>query len=467
MKGMTLQAIAEACNGIYHGSDAFLNDEVTAVTTDSRQIQAGGMFIAIKGERSDGHKFIASCFEKGALCCISEQELPEENNPYIQVESSLQALKDIAALYRSNLDIKVVAVTGSVGKTSTKETIAAVLSKKYKVLKTLGNFNNEIGLPLTIFRLTEEDEVAVLELGISDFGEMTRLTAVAKPDICVITNIGLCHLENLKSRDGILKAKTEIFKSMNPDGTVILNGDDDKLITIKEVYGKEPVFLGIDNTQNIYADEIENLGLEGMACKLHNVPVCIGGTSFKIKIPVAGTHMVYNSLAAAAVGAALGLSSSQIQEGIESMQTIAGRNNIIRENGFLIIDDCYNANPVSMKAGIDIINTAKGRRVCVLGDMFELGDDEKSMHYEVGSYLASTSVDVLLTAGLLAKNIAQAVKDYAKENENAYPCDVHVFDDRDELIKHLPEILKKGDNILVKASHGMEFPLVVDALRTI
>jgi UDP-N-acetylmuramoyl-tripeptide--D-alanyl-D-alanine ligase len=378
----------------------------------------------------------------------------------------LQALKDIAGLYRSNLDIKVVAVTGSVGKTSTKETIAAVLSKKYRVLKTLGNFNNEIGLPLTIFRLTEEDEVAVLELGISDFGEMTRLTAIAKPDICVITNIGLCHLENLKSRDGILKAKTEIFKSMNPQGTVILNGDDDKLITIKEVYGKEPVFFGIDNKQNIYADNIENLGLEGTVCRLHNVPVSHGHT-FDIKIPVAGSHMVYNSLAAAAVGAVLGLTDSQIQAGIESMQTIAGRNNIIRENGFLIIDDCYNANPVSMRAGIDIINTAKGRKVCILGDMFELGTDEKKMHYDVGTYLAASSVDVLLTAGSLSKNIAQAVRDYADENKNAYPCEVHDYDDRDALIKAMPAILKKGDNILVKASHGMEFPLVVDALKTI
>ena len=232
MKGMTLEAVAKACDGIYHGSDGDKIKEVSAITTDSRQIQPQGMFIAIKGARSDGHAYIDSCYEKGALCCISEQELPGEKRPYIQVESSLQALKDIAQLYRANLDIKVVGITGSVGKTSTKETIAAVLSQKYKVLKTQGNFNNEIGLPLTIFRLTEEDEIAVLEMGISDFGEMTRLTKIAQPDICVITNIGLCHLENLKSREGILKAKTEIFKSMNPDGTVILNGDDDKLITI-------------------------------------------------------------------------------------------------------------------------------------------------------------------------------------------------------------------------------------------
>lgn len=303
MKGMTLEAVAKACDGIYHGSDGDKIKEVSAITTDSRQIQPQGMFIAIKGARSDGHAYIDSCYDKGALCCISEQELLGEKRPYIQVESSLQALKDIAQLYRANLDIKVVGITGSVGKTSTKETIAAVLSQKYKVLKTQGNFNNEIGLPLTIFRLTEEDEIAVLEMGISDFGEMTRLTKIAQPDICVITNIGLCHLENLKSRDGILKSKTEIFKSMNPDGTVILNGDDDKLITISEVYGKKPVFFGIKNTAGIYADHIENLGLEGVRCRIHmaadNAVQTENQTEnaaedFTVQIPVAGEHMVYN-----------------------------------------------------------------------------------------------------------------------------------------------------------------------------
>ena len=473
MKGMTLEAVAKACGGIYHGSDGDKIKEVSAITTDSRQIQPQGMFIAIKGARSDGHAYIDSCHEKGALCCISEQELPGEKRPYIQVESSLQALKDIAQLYRANLDIKVVGITGSVGKTSTKETIAAVLSQKYKVLKTQGNFNNEIGLPLTIFRLTEEDEIAVLEMGISDFGEMTRLTKIAQPDICVITNIGLCHLENLKSRDGILKAKTEIFKSMNPDGTVILNGDDDKLITISEVYGKKPVFFGIKNTAGIYADHIENLGLEGVRCRIHmaadnavqienqteNAP-----EDFTVQIPVAGEHMVYNAMAAAAVGEALGLTAEQIKTGIEGMETIAGRNHIIRENGFLILDDCYNANPVSMKASIDVLNTAKGRKVCILGDMFELGENEKQLHYEVGSYLAQKQIDVLLTVGALSTSIARGAKDYRENHAGAYPCSVHTFTTKEELIAQLPALLKQGDNILVKASHAMEFPKVIEAI---
>lgn len=467
MKGMTLAAIAKACNGVYHGKEAYKDTEVTAITTDSRQVQQQGMFIAIKGERSDGHDFIASCYEKGALCCISEKELDGEENPYIQVESSLQALKDIAALYRSNLDIKVVGITGSVGKTSTKETIAAVLSQGFKVLKTQGNFNNEIGLPLTVFRLTEEDEVAVLEMGISDFGEMTRLTAIAKPDICVITNIGLCHLENLKSRDGILKAKTEIFTSMNKQGTVILNGDDDKLVSVKEVYGKAPVFFGVDNREGIYADNIESLGLEGISCCIHNINTADGVKEISVTIPVAGQHMVYNAMAAAAVGAEMGLTSEQIKNGIESMQTIAGRNHIIKKNGFIIIDDCYNANPVSMKASIDVISTAKGRKVCILGDMFELGTEEESLHYEVGEHLAKAGIDILLTAGRLSKKLAQGVLDYADKEKQAYPCKVSTFDTRDELIAALPGILEKGDNILVKASHGMEFQAVIEAIASL
>ena len=258
MKGMTIRAMTQACHGIYHGDEGAVDIEISAITTDSRKIQKNGMFIAICGEKSDGHDYIGKCFDDGALCCISEHELPGESRPYIQVESSLTALKQLAAYYRQQLDIKVVGITGSVGKTSTKETIASVLAQKYKVKKTQGNFNNEIGLPLTVFTLEESDEIAVLEMGISDFGEMTRLTAIACPDVCVITNIGWCHLENLKTRDGILKAKTEIFKSMNPDGTVILNGDDDKLITIKDVYDKKPVFFGIENKCEIYAENIVN-----------------------------------------------------------------------------------------------------------------------------------------------------------------------------------------------------------------
>lgn len=243
MKNMTPGRMAEVCGGTYYGRDEDRDREVTAITTDSRKAEPGGLFAAIVGERVDGHDFIASVFEKGALCVIAERT-PDAAGNYILVESTLDALKKLAEYYLEQLRIPVVGITGSVGKTSTKEMVAAVLSQKYCTLKTAGNFNNELGLPLTVFRLRDEHEIAVLEMGISNFGEMHRLAKIAKPDTCVITNIGQCHLEFLGDRDGILRAKTEIFDFLREDGYIILNGEDDKLETVTEVRGIRPVFFG-------------------------------------------------------------------------------------------------------------------------------------------------------------------------------------------------------------------------------
>lgn len=223
------------------------------------------MFVPIVGERVDAHRFIPDVMAKGALVTLSERELSDADYPYIQITSSLQAVKDIAEFYLQQLQLPVVGITGSVGKTSTKEVIASVLKEKYRTLKTQGNFNNELGLPLTVFRLREDDQIAVLEMGISDFGEMTRLTRIAKPDTCVITNIGTCHLENLGDRDGVLKAKTEIFQSMQPSGHIVLNGDDDKLATVDGYHGVKPVFFGLDAKHDVYADQIVSRGLKGVS----------------------------------------------------------------------------------------------------------------------------------------------------------------------------------------------------------
>lgn len=464
MRGMTLRAMAKACNGKYYGSEANLDKEVTDITTDSRKVVKDGLFIAICGERTDGHKYIDGCFEAGALCVISEKELPEQENSYIKVKSSLQALKDLALLYRNNLDIKVVGITGSVGKTSTKETISYVLEEKYKVLKTEGNFNNEIGLPLTVFRLRDDDEIAVLEMGISDFGEMERLSQIAQPDIGVITNIGLCHLENLKTRDGILKAKTEMFHNLKPDGTAILNGDDDKLITIDEVNNKRPVIFGISYKDDVYASDIKNLGLDGTSFLINGLKCADGDRAFEVTVPVPGHHMIYNALAAACVGAQLGLSSIQIRDGISKLKTIAGRNNIIKTDNYTIIDDCYNANPVSMKASVDVVDMALGRKVCILGSMFELGDNEKNLHYDVGQYVGAKSIDVLITIGDLARHIAMGAADYRETHYESYDCSIHSYDTIEEFENEAGQLLKKGDNILVKASHGMHFSNIVDML---
>ena len=297
MKNLTLRNITKVCGGTYHGPEELLDREVTSVTTDSRKAETGALFVPIVGERVDAHRFIPDVMEKGCLATLSERLQEGADYAYIQIESSLQAVKDIAEFYLEQLQIPVVGITGSVGKTSTKEVIASVLKEKYRTLKTQGNFNNELGLPLTVFRLRDEDEIAVLEMGISDFGEMTRLAKIAKPETCVITNIGTCHLENLGDRDGVLKAKTEIFSSMKPDGNIILNGDDDKLGTVKEYHGIRPVFFGLNKKYDVYADEIQSLGLKGMSCRIH-----MGEQSFSVLVPMPGIDMVYNALAAAAIG---------------------------------------------------------------------------------------------------------------------------------------------------------------------
>lgn len=468
MKGMSIGAMAEVCNGIYHGPLELKSKCITAITTDSRKIEEGCMFIAIKGLRSDGHDYIDDCFDRGAIVCISEKELEGQQRPYIQVEASLEAIKKLAAYYRKQLDVKVIGITGSVGKTTTKETVATVLSTKYKVLKTLGNFNNELGLPLTIFRLREDDEIAVLEMGISDFGEMRRLANIARPDMCIITNIGLCHLENLKNRDGILKAKTEIFEGMGETGVAILNGDDDKLITVSDVNGSKPVYFGIENKSGVYVTDVESLGLEGTRAVICGLDLNGSNTTaaesegIQVTIPVPGVHMVYNSMAAAAVGALCGLSASEIAKGISELKTISGRSNIIKTDKYLIIDDCYNANPVSMKAAIDTLDMAKGRKVAILGDMFELGENEKQLHYEVGTHIGTSSTDVLITVGELAKNIAEgAVSAYNINNS----LELHSFNTKEELFDKINGLIRNNDNILVKASHGMEFYRIIETIE--
>ena len=382
MPNMTLENIAKACDGTYVGEAADLEKVITGAVTDSRQIEKGYLFIPIKGERVDGHCFIPDVFEKGALAVLSEVALDHPAGPYILVDSTTEAMKKIATFYRKQLDIKVVGITGSVGKTSTKEMIASVLSQKYSVLKTAGNFNNEIGLPLTIFNIRAKHQVAVLEMGISDFGEMHRLSTMSQPDICVITNIGLCHLENLGTREGILKAKTECFEHMQPDGTVILNGDDDKLCTKKVVGGKPAIFYGMGKEpllsadrepmaeKSIYATDVKNLGLDGMQAHIYTPE-----GDFMAHIPIPGEHNVYNALAGTAVGLELGLTIQEIQQGIANAQTISGRTNVIHTAGMTVIDDCYNANPVSMKASIEVLANTAGRRIAVLGDMGELGEN--------------------------------------------------------------------------------------------
>lgn len=466
MKGMTLERMAQACDARLCGALTDQKKEATAdgIAIDSRQMKENFVFVALPGERVDGHDFISQVFEEGALAVVCEREPEHAPGVCLLVESSKEALKKLAALYLDELAIPVVGITGSVGKTSTKEMIASVLSQKYCVHKTAGNFNNEIGLPLTVFGLREEHEVAVLEMGISDFGEMSRLAAVARPSVSVITNIGICHLENLGTRDGILKAKTEMFDYLRDEATVILNGDDDKLCTVASVQGRMPVFYGMGETlpdgavygeKHIFADAVDNKGLRGIDFNLH-LPQDLR----RVHVAIPGEHNVYNAMAASAAGLTFGLTADQICAGIEAARTIDGRTNLIEAHGCLVIDDCYNASPMSMKAAIDVLSQGEGRTIAVLGDMGELGADEKQLHYEVGSYVAKKHIDWLFAAGELSRELVRGVEDCSD-----FTTQYEYFGtDVDALRAHVCAFVHPGDTILVKASHFMDYPRIVRAL---
>lgn len=460
MKNMTIEAIAKACNGTIHNieknEDSMLRS-ATSVVIDSRKVTNDGIFIATVGARVDGHDFIRQIFEKGALAAVCEK-LPKDMDDggygvCILVEDSFVALKQIAAYYRQQLDCKVIGITGSVGKTSTKEIISSVVSKQYVTHKTQGNFNNEVGVPLTILECREETEALVLEMGINHFGEMDRLSKIGRPDTMVITNIGECHLEFLGDRDGVLRAKTECFVNMNPEGYVYLNGDDDKLAGVLEVHGRKPVFFGLSDANDYYATDIEPLGLLGTKATLHSPK----GYELSVTIPLPGRHMVYNALAAMAIGDNLAIDGSRIAQGIEEVQALGGRSNIIRTDKYTVIDDCYNANPTSMEAAIKLLGSANGIRVAILGDMFELGEDEAALHEKVGRMAASSDTDIIILIGKLSLNMyngAGLIRDDG----------VYYYETVDEALGELKDIVPNGASILVKASHSMGFGRIVDLL---
>lgn len=456
MKKFTLKQVAEACNGKFVGDEKYLDYPITSVERDSREIKEGSLFLAIKGARVDGHGFIEKCYERGAICALCEKAPENPQKPYILVNSTLDAVKQIAESYRGLFDIPVIGISGSVGKTSTKEMIASVLSQKFKVHKTMGNLNNELGVPLTLFGLEEEHQAAVIEMGISDFGEMQRISKMVKPTICVITIIGSCHLENLGNRDGVLKAKTEMFENMTDNAKIILNGDDDKLNTVKEVRGIKPEFYGLNSHNKYYAVNIQNNGTEGVDCTL-----CFNNTKLDVTIPALGNYMVSNALAAVAVGKSLGLSDEQLISGVESYKTVGSRANLIKAQKVTIIDDCYNANPNSVKAAVDTLANFSGRKVAVLGDMKELGKTELQLHNEIGEYAVQKKIDIVIAVGPLAKEIFAGA-----ENEKGTTKAVY-FETIEKAQEKLKEHLKEGDTVLVKASHSMQFEKIVNYLKQI
>ena len=471
MKNLSLDRITQVTGGVFYGQMEELEKEISSITTDSRKAEPGCLFAAISGNRVDGHDFIGQVAEQGALAVLSEKVLEAPPCAYILVESTLDALKSIAEDYLAGLNIPVVGISGSVGKTSTKEAIASVLSRKMNTLKTEGNFNNELGLPLTIFRLRPEHEAAVLEMGISGFGEMSRLAKIAKPSVGVITNIGTCHLENLGDRDGVFRAKTEMLDHVRIGGHLVLNGDDDKLAELGGTAsgacfeerrktlsqrGLKPVFFGLGSGNDVYADEIVSRGIKGTDCRIH-----MGDESFTVRIPIPGKHMVYNALCAAATGRIFGITPDEIKKGIEAIQAIGGRLHMVETGKLLIIDDCYNANPMSMKASLDVLKDMEGRKVAVLGDMAELGEDELELHRSVGQYAAGCGIDLLVCAGERSRVMAEAAEAAGASFQVIYEAD------RESLLAHLADYIREKDTVLVKASHSMKFEEVVEKLSSL
>ena len=440
MIDFTLKEITEITGGEYFGPAEMLNKKTAGITIDSRNVQPGNLFVPIVGERFDGHSFIASAAEKGAVASLSQND-GEWNCPIVKVSSTEAAFRALAGAYRRRFDIPVIGVTGTVGKTTTKELIASVLGERFDTLKNQGNLNNQTGVPLTLFRLEEKHGAAVVEMGTNHFGEIKSLADIVRPTIGVITNIGESHIEYLGSRDGILREKADVFSNIGENGRAIVNGDDDKLCTLRGKINNLITYgFGMDN--HIRALDVVDMGLEGS-----EFTAVYGDKSLRLKVPAPGRHMIMNAMCAMAVGLTLGMDEDEIVRGVGGYVPAAGRMDIIKGKSITVLSDAYNASPTSMKGSVDIACRAEGRSVLILGDMLELGENASMYHYQVGCHAAEAGADLLLSVGELSREINRGAKDSGVETMH--------FAALDELISKLPEIIQPGDTVLVKASHCM------------
>ena len=459
MEPITLQEILEAVDGKLCGDVTDLSLTVEKVDTDSRVIHAGSMFLPLEGERFDGHAFINDALEAGAAGCLFARErtsyLPGKF--YIKVNSTQRALRDLARWYKSRFDIPFIGVTGSVGKTTTKDMIAAVLGERYKVLKTEGNFNNMIGLPLSILRLNHSYEICVLEMGMDDVGQIDYLSGIVEPDVAVITNIGDAHIENLGSRENTLKAKSEIFNHLKKGGLAVLNGDDELLTTLRGQLAERTVWCGRSEDCDYCATDIVSDGETYIRCKV-DTP----NYHCDVEIPALGDHMVYPAMTAGAVGEHFGLTQEEIVRGILHFAPTKMRMNILRrDEGITILNDTYNANPQSMRAAIEVLATGKAKtKIAVLGDMLELGPLAPMLHAGIGELAAKSGINCLVCAGEMSKHMADAA-------EAAGMREVYWRPNKKEALTVLEQIVKPNCTVLVKASRGMEFEEFVEFLKGI
>ena len=459
METITLSQLLEAVNGKLLGGNQNLDTPILRVDTDSRTIHPGALFIPLVGERFDGHAYINAALEGGAIGCLTarERESYREDKFYVKVGNTQRALRDLAAWYKGRFHIPFVAVTGSVGKTTAKDMLAAVLGVKYKVLKTEGNFNNNIGLPLTLLRLDSSHQVGVVEMGMDKFGEIDYLGGIVKPEVGVITTIGDAHIERLGSRENIFKAKCELLPHIKQDGLLVLNGDDPMLATLRGHTPVEAVFCGQGEGLEYRAQILGGDGVSHIQCRLTTPKM-----DREVRIPALGEHMVYPTLIAAAVAEHFGLTPDEIEQGIRQFVPTRMRMNILRRgNGIIILDDTYNANPQSMRAAISALaDTHSSWKVAILGDMFELGPYAPALHAGVGDYLGKRGINCLVAVGKLSQNMAQGARDAGVPT-------VYFCPDKEAAKAVLPQVVRPDSTILVKASRGMALEELTAQLLTL
>ena len=445
---MKISDILLSTNGVLLSGD--INFYINSFKIDSRCLSSDDIFIAIKGDKFDGNSFVLNVLNGNSVGVIFDGDINIDINNYkdkviIKVDDSIKALQDMARYKRSLYDIPVVAITGSVGKTSTKDIVASVMSEKYNVLKTEGNHNNHIGLPLTLLELKDHTAMCI-EMGMNHFNEISLLTNILKPTIAVITNVGTAHIGNLGSRENILKAKLEILEGLSSDGTIIINNDNDLLnswYSLDTKYNK--VSYGIENKSDFMAYNINSL------IDKSTFDIKVKDQVYDVLVPVPGLHFIYNSLCAISVGNVLGINNNKIIDGIKKFELSKNRMEIIKlKEGIELISDCYNANYDSMKAAIEILGKYKTRKIAVLGDMLELGDYSKELHQKIGKLVDINNIDILICVGELSKYI------YESSNICKYMCK-----DNKEAIELLKSIIKSNDIILFKASNSMNFIEIV------
>ena len=453
MQVLNISDIVEATGGtlLYGSADT----EIKSVTTDSRKVGDNALFVPIIGDR-DGHDFIPSAIKNGVKAVVIHKDVEINSDVcVIKVPDTLKALGDIARFYKEKYNILTVSITGSVGKTTTKDIVYSALNQGVCTMKTQKNFNNHIGVPLTVFEIEKEHKIAVIEMGMSHFGEIDYLSSIVNPDIAIITNIGMSHIENLGSQEGIFKSKMEITNRFKKGNTLIVNGDDKFLSKTKGMGEYNVIYYGKDNPDNdVYAKDIQDFGLYGT-----EFVAVVDNREYPVKVNIPGAHNVYNALAAICAAKVCGIDIKTAIEGIKNTKLTENRLEVEETKGMTLIKDYYNAAPDSIRAALSLMPTAKAKRlVAILGDVLEMGDHAKDAHYALGKSVVDNGIDMLITAGENAKYIADAAKDLGFEN-------AHSFMTTDEACEFVKGALCEGDAVLIKASHGMHFEKIYNAIK--